>query len=285
MHLKNTPPRRTAEIMLVLATLFWGWTFPVVKEAIAVMPVFAFLAVRFTLATLLMLPLTGIPKRRSLKTGILLGVLLFAAFAFQTLGLEHTSASKCAFITGLNVIWVAIATAHGARSWAAVSLGVSGLWLLTEPAGGLSVGDFLTLLCSFFIAAHILVLDRLTPNCSSGDLAIIQFAITALLCTLVSASFEDDVFPVWDGELIFALLLTAIGATVFSFWAQTHYQRHTTAVRAGVIFILEPVFAACFAVLFYGENPLSATAWIGAGAVLLAMAISTGKKTSSNKQR
>ena len=274
----STPSRRHAELMLILATLFWGWTFPVVKEAIAIIPIFAFLAIRFFLATLLMLPLTGLPKRRSAKTGLLLGGLLFAVFAFQTLGLAYTSASKCAFITGLNVIWVAAVTARNTRAWLAVGFALGGLWLLTEPQGGLTVGDLLTLVCSLFIAAHILVLDRLTSDSDSGQLAVIQFAVVAVLCAVVSFFFEENRLPdVWSGEIIFALLLTAIGATVFSFWAQTHFQRYTTPVRVGVIFILEPVFAALFAVLFYGER-LSSTAWAGAGLVLMAMVITTMKR-------
>ncbi|MCH9758703.1 MAG: DMT family transporter [Proteobacteria bacterium] len=262
-----------------MATFFWGWTFPVVKEAIVIMPVFAFLTVRFALAALLMTVANGKPARGLYKKGTLLGVLLFLSFAFQTLGLEQTSAANCAFITGLNVLWVAICSSPTRRTWLAVALGVCGLWLLAAPSkeAGVNIGDVLTLLCSFFIAAHILVLNKLDKNSCSMGLAQIQFIVVALLSFATSLFAEDRFLPQqWTGELVFALLITVLGATIFSFWAQTHYQRYTTAVRAALIFIMEPVFAALFAVLFYQEE-LPATAAVGALLVFLAMVATVHK--------
>ena len=289
--------------MLATATLFWGWTFPVVKDAVAQMPVFAFLSLRFALAALLMLPLlwrasrpraaraagtsAGGPamdrgfSRQSLAAGGVLGALLFAVFAFQTLGLERTSAAKCGFVTGLNVAWVALLSGAllrrgAAPAWAATAMAVGGLWLLTAPdASSFNFGDFLTLLCSLFIALHILALDRLGGRHSSAELAFLQFALVALASLAMSLALEPRFFPEeWGGDLIFAFALTALGATVFSFWAQTHFQHRTTPLRAGLIFILEPAFAAAFAVMFYGEN-LPPTAWAGAALMLGAMAFFT----------
>lgn len=299
--------RATAEWMLAAATLFWGWTFPVVKDAVAHMPVFAFLAVRFALAAVLMLPLllraarrsagaAGEPaddrgegrgegggfSRRSLAAGGVLGLLLFSVFAFQTLGLERTSAAKCGFVTGLNVAWVALLSGAllrrgAARAWGATALAVGGLWLLTAPeASSFNFGDFLTLVCSLFIALHIMTLDRLGGKHSSAELAFTQFVVVALASLAASLAAEPRFFPAeWGGDLIFAFALTALGATVFSFWAQTHFQHRTTPLRAGLIFILEPAFATAFAVLFYGER-LPPTAWLGAALMLGAMAFFTG---------
>ena len=279
--------------MLAAATLFWGWTFPVVKDAVAQMPVFAFLSLRFALAALLMLPLLKRAKgggngrgrgisRQTLTAGGILGVLLFSVFAFQTLGLERTSAAKCGFVTGLNVAWVALLSGAllrrgAARAWAATAMAVGGLWLLTAPdSSSFNVGDFLTLICSLFIALHIMALDRLGGRHSSADLAFLQFVFVALASAAASVVWEPNFFPqVWSGDLIFAFALTALGATVFSFWAQTHFQHRTTPLRAGLIFILEPVFAAAFAVTLYGEN-LRPTAWAGAALMLGAMAFFTG---------
>ena len=280
MLAKKKSPRFLAEWMLAAATLFWGWTFPVVKDAVSQMPVFAFLGLRFALAAVLMLPLLGKFRlsRRSFFAGIGLGSLLFLVFAFQTLGLERTSAAKCGFVTGLNVAWVALLSGalfrRGAvKAWTALTMAVGGLWLLTAPdSSSFNLGDFLTLICSLFIALHILALDRIGGRHSSGELAFMQFAFVALACLGTSAVLEPRILPVvWSGDLIFAFGLTALGATVFSFWAQTHFQHRTTPLRAGLIFILEPAFAAAFAVLFYGEA-LPPTAWLGAALMLGAMA-------------
>ena len=289
MLAQKNSPRLAAEWMLAAATLFWGWTFPVVKDAVSQMPLFAFLGLRFALAAALMVPLAGRVRfsARSLGTGCGLGFLLFLVFAFQTLGLERTSAAKCGFITGLNVAWVALFSGAlfrrgAARAWGATGMAVCGLWLLTAPdASSFNVGDFLTLICSLFVAAHIMALDRLGGRHSSGELALTQFAFVSAACLGMSAVLEPRVLPeVWSGDLIFAFALTALGATVFSFWAQTHFQHRTTPLRAGLIFILEPVFAAAFAVLFYGEA-LPPTAWGGAALMLGAMAFFTGASPHS----
>ena len=81
-----------AELMLASVTLFWGATFPIVKDAISEMPVMAFLWVRLAFAAILLAVIAGKSglaslDRRGWRLGILLGVLLFASYAFQTFGL------------------------------------------------------------------------------------------------------------------------------------------------------------------------------------------------------
>lgn len=258
--------------MLLAATFFWGWTFPVVREAVADTPVFAFLALRFALAAAFMAPFVRrLPSLRAWRFGGALGAMLFLLFALQTWGLVFTSSANSAFITGLNVVWIFLLTPDGRRrAWLPLPPALAGLWLLTSPdAGAFNVGDFLTLLCSLCVAGHILLLARLDANRDSGELALIQFLVVAAASLVLSAATETPPQK-WDGGLIFALLLTAGGATVFSFWVQTHFQRYTTARRAGLIFICEPLFAAVFAAGLYGET-LSAAAWPGAALMLSAM--------------
>lgn len=128
--------------MLVSVTLFWGATFPIVKEAIELLPVMAFLWIRFALAALLLGFMAG---RRGFATldyrgwcnGILLGTLLFLSYLFQTFGLEQTSSANAGFLTGLNVVWVPLLAgpllkkpaAFGAK--VGVIIAFSGLILLT----------------------------------------------------------------------------------------------------------------------------------------------------------
>ena len=270
---KTTPSRRVAEAMLLAATFFWGWTFPVVRDAVAEIPVFSFLFLRFSLAAGLMFAVVRrFPPPSEWRFGGALGALLFAVFAFQTWGLVHTSSANSAFITGLNVVWVLALSPGGRRAWPQAALAVCGLWLLASPSwDSFNIGDLLTLACSLFIALHLLLLARLDKGRSSGNLALVQFLAVAAASAALSAAFEPSLFPAkWSGELIFALLLTAGGATVFAFWVQTHFQRHTTAVRTGLIFICEPVFAAVFALGIYGEKiPVSALP--GAALILAAM--------------
>ena len=272
----SLPPRKqlVAEVLLATVTVFWGGTFPMVKEAIAQVPVLCFLWLRFALAALLLAVLAG--RRlacldgRSLGRGVALGTVLFLAYLFQTFGLERTSAANAGFVTGLNVVWVPLLAgpllgkppSAGAR--VGVVMAVGGLWLLTgtEP-WNMTPGDLLVLACSVFVALHVLGLDALTAGSDSLVLTFVQIATMAVWSLAGSLVFEPVTWPrSWPLDLVAALVLTAVLATVYAFWVMTTFQRWTTPTRAALIYTLEPVFAAVFAVLLAGER-LSPGAWLG----------------------
>ena len=86
-----------ALIALVVVTAVWGVTFVQVKDAVAIYPLFAFLALRFAIASATL----AVPGGRRLRglgrmgagAAALAGALLAAGYALQTLGLERTSGS------------------------------------------------------------------------------------------------------------------------------------------------------------------------------------------------
>ena len=284
--------RRIAEAMLMLATFFWGWTFPVIKDAVADVPVFAFLAIRFFLGAILLLPLVGGKLRRlapgGFAVGFGLGAILFCGFALQTEGLARTSASNSAFLTGLTIVWIALLAGPlvgkkpSGRTAMCVAMSLAGLLLLTwRGAGEFNFGDALAIGCSVFFALHILGLDKWGGRHDAGALAFLQIATVSILSAIVSIAAESPPpLSAFDGEIIFAFALTALGATVFAFWAQTHFQHRTTPARAGLIFILEPVFAAIFSALLYGER-MGPHSLIGAILMLSAMAAAVLEKSSA----
>ena len=98
-----------ALLALVAVTAVWGLTFVQVKDAVAIYPLFAFLAVRFAIASLV-LAVPAAPRLRSLgrggaTAGVALGLLLATGYALQTAGLERTTVSSAGFITGLYVVF------------------------------------------------------------------------------------------------------------------------------------------------------------------------------------
>ncbi len=266
--------KRRAELLLAAATLFWGATFPVVKGAVAQMPVMAFLGLRFALAALLLLPLawTGLHTlgRRGLAKGVFLGALNYLSFLLQTWGLQSTTSSNAAFLTGLNVVWVALLAGPllGKRPGGGAFLGVvvaaGGLFLLTwQDPWSLHPGDALVVGCSFFVAFHILALDRLAGGHDGRALALVQIATMAALGLGGSLAWEPYTWPrAWNGELVSAFVVTAVFATVFAFWVQTTYQPRTTPTRAALIFTLEPLFGALFSVALAHER-LGPVQWAG----------------------
>jgi drug/metabolite transporter (DMT)-like permease len=95
-------------LLLIAVTAVWGVTFVQVKDALDLYPLFAFLAVRFAIAgVVLAVPARGRVRslgREGALAGVVLGVLLAAAYGFQTAGLERTTVSSTGFITGLYVV-------------------------------------------------------------------------------------------------------------------------------------------------------------------------------------
>src|SRR5262249_52763928 len=102
--------RLWADLSLLVVTAIWGATFVMVKDALAEAGPLTFLGLRFVLAGLALGP-AWLARRRAVSAGLLasgaaIGLLLFAGYAFQTAGLQFTSASKAGFITGLCVVLV-----------------------------------------------------------------------------------------------------------------------------------------------------------------------------------
>ena len=256
-----TGKRLPADLALGFISLIWGATFVIVKGALADASIFSFIAVRFTLAAILM----GILFWRSLRglglqgarAGMQIGLFLFGGFAFQTAGLKYTTASKSAFITGSCVILVPVLLGVFGRRrvtsgiWTGALAALAGLYLLTVPTGGLGVlnrGDLLTLVCAFMFALHFISLGRYAGRFPVGALSFLQVGTTALLAIIfvpvaAALGWETPRLNV-TGNLVFAILATAIGATVICFWLQTWAQQYASPSHTAVLVSFEPIFAA-----------------------------------------
>ncbi|AAM23907.1 drug/metabolite transporter (DMT)-like permease [Caldanaerobacter subterraneus subsp. tengcongensis MB4] len=267
-----------SDIVLTLVTMIWGSTFIIVKNAIQSLPVYNFLFIRFLLAFLLLAAifykkLKKIDKS-TLMAASLIGTMLFLGYAFQTMGLLYTTASKSGFITGFSVVLVPILEAILLKrkptkaATVGVVLAFIGLILLTTNIDlSINIGDFLTLLCAFAFAMHIVLISKYASKMDTYLLATVQIGMVALLSGIVSLIFEKPFIPtsldVWG-----AIIITGVFATAFAFVAQNTMQAYTTATHTALIFSLEPVFAALAAYLIAGET-MSIRAIIG-GAFMLA---------------
>lgn len=267
---------RRAELTLLLLTFFWGITFPLVKIALDFCSPFLFLAIRFALGTFIIgliyrKKITFIDKA-TLKAGIIIGIFLFLGFAFQTVGLKYTAASKSAFITGLFVIMVPPLSVLLVKekpklfSLIGVVLALSGLWIMTRPQGSeFSFGDLLTFLCAVSFSFQVIYVQIYTKKFDFEKLTLVQLLTTTALSIPSMFLFERIKF-VYDPNLLSALLVTALFATALGITIQNRMQKDTTATKASVIYTAEPVFAAVFSYLILGEI----LGWVGiAGAGLI----------------
>ena len=261
---------------LIAVTAVWGLTFVQVKEAVAVYPLFAFLAVRFLIASAtLAAPAAG--RLRSLGargwvTGSALGLLLATGYALQTAGLERTTVSSAGFITGLYVVFtplLALALFRlriGAAAWAGVALATGGLALLSGVDRGSVAGDALVLAGSVAYSLQIVLLERYALRYDVVAFTQAELAAAAAAFAAVALALGELELPrgwtVWS-----ALLVTGVFASALAFLVQTWAQRRTSATRTALAFAMEPVFAAIFGYTLAGDR-LGSLAWVGAGAIM-----------------
>ncbi len=315
VHDPHRGRRLRATVMLIVLTAIWGLTFPVTKLSVVDTDPIQFVALRFGTAfpllyLFLLLRFRGHIRPKAgddddsyaamteagmspvwvkLRNGILrsiwvrgalIGGLLFAGFALQVLGLEHTTASRSGFFTGLLVVLtpplaLLLRTSHTPRTaWFALLPAAAGITLIADPdTGGMNIGDWLTLGCALVFALQMVILEALSrSDKESRALTLAQVgavAVLAIVWTLVHGQPFEMTRTGWIG-----VAYTAIFGSVIAVWLQTRFQPDVPAAHAGFVFSLEPVFASLFAWMLIGD-PWSARSLFGAALILVAMGISS----------
>jgi drug/metabolite transporter (DMT)-like permease len=271
--------RWKADLSLVGTAFLFGVTFVVVQEAVEEAEPFPFLAVRFLVGVVALLPFAwSRPRTPGLwRDGAAAGAALGAGYAFQTIGLQYTSPSVSAFITYLCVVFVPVLSTIVLRrpphvlTVAGVAIAVAGLILLTGGVGGggLERGEWLTVACALCFAVHILVLARVAPRHDVVVLTVAQLVPVMAVCGVIGV-FTGG-YGMGSTPLL-AALATGVGATALAFLLQTSAQRAIGPTRVVLILLLEPVFAAAVAAALLGER-LGARAALGAALILVAVAV------------
>ena len=264
-----------ADLFLLSVTIFWGSTFIIVKKSIEMMPTFAFLTIRFFIATVLLV-IMFFPKLKQLnkeilRDGVILGVVLFLAYAFQTVALQYAKASVVGFLTGLNVIFTPIFSAvflkKMPRIYSQIGAVLAFIGVFLMSAGDsltFSIGEILTIICAIFVAFQIILTDKYSRRHDTYLLTVIEIATLTVCSWIVSLLTEPYVLPEhFSNYLIFSFIITAVFATVYAFVVQNTAQKYTTPTKTAIIFIMEPVFAGIFGYMLGGEV-LSLKGYIGA---------------------
>lgn len=269
---------RLATLALLVVTAVWGSTFYLTRDLVQTVPAADYLGVRFAIAALVMVPLLhrqilALP-RSVLHQGIGLGIVYTIAQLLQTIGLEHTSASRSGFITGLYVVltpilgWLVLRDRLPRTTWAAVVVAVTGLAVLSLADVGWGFGETLTLAGAVWFAGHIVWLSRIGRPDAALGLSAVQIGVLGI-GSLIAAAPNGIILPPTP-RLWGSLLYMAFVSGALAMWAQTWAQSRLPATRAAIIMTAEPVFAAAFAIWFGGEH-LTLRMVLGGGLVLLAM--------------
>jgi len=272
-------------IGLISVSIIWGGTFPLVKVSLDYISPFGFLALRFLIASLLLILIyfKNLRENRvAINASFVLGIFLFLGYAFQTVGLKYTTSSNAGFITGLYVVFTPIFAYFIVKeriTWKviiALLLSTMGLYFISGMSR-FNVGDGLELLCAIAYGVHVSLIGKYSREYDAATLTIMQLFFVFLFSSIFWGSEGFKMIP--SPLLAFGVLFTAVFASAIGILVQVHSQKHISPSRAAVIFTTEPVFAGIFSYIFLGEHP-GIIGIIGALLILFAMLLAASEKES-----
>ncbi|WP_394560926.1 DMT family transporter [Aquipseudomonas alcaligenes] len=259
-----------ADLLMLLTAMIWGSSFVAQRLGMDAVGPFLYTGLRFTLASLVLLPLVlwlgqrdsehkPAPINRGLLLGgLAMGLALSLGINLQQVGLLFTSVTNSGFITGLYVIVVPllgllIGQRTGMGTWLGAGLAVVGMFLLSVGEGfQVASGDWLQLTGAFVWGVHVLLVSFFASRHDPLRLALLQFATCAVLSLILAVVFEeirlDAIIAAGPAILYGGLFGVAVGFTL-----QVVAQKHAIASHAAIILSLEAVFAAIAGALLLGE--------------------------------
>lgn len=253
-----------AELGLLFITVIWGSAFVVVKNATDSVPVNYIIAIRFGIASILLLvfffPRMKKIDFRAVKSGLILGALLYLAYFLQTLGVKYTTAGNNAFLTAIYVVivpflyWIVKNEKPGFSHIFAALVCITGIGFLSLHAGfQVNPGDVLTLLSGITYAAHIVAISILTEKTDPILLSFTQFVTTTAISLPVALATET--FPAhMETGMVLSLLYVGVFSTLIAMVMQSVCQRYVPPARASLIMSMEALFGTIFGIIFLKEQ-------------------------------
>lgn len=257
--------RLLAAAGILAITAVWGSSFVFVKNAISIITPLWFLALRFTLAGLLLMlwqarNLSQLGKK-GLKASVLAGMPLAMGYGLQTIGLMHTAASNAAMLTGIYIIFIPLLQWLYIRRLGKGQILVSLLAFIglcafsLDGEARMQSGDIWVVFSAVSYAIHFLVLDKYAKIYPVNLLAAAQISVAALLLTLAALVLEPlPTAASFNPELLQTLVFTAVLATALAYMVQTAAQRVLPPATAAMLFTSESLFGAISGMLLLQES-------------------------------
>ena len=284
------------DMILFSVAIIWGLGFIAVKIGLEDgMAPFFLMFLRFGIASIALIPLVYRKiiikserfKSHTIKNGALLGVFTFLGFAFQTIGLNYTTTSNNAFLTGVNVVIVPflafVITKKPIQLKAVIAafMTLIGIGVLTlDQALTTNIGDLLTLICALLFAFHITITGIVASKESSKDLVFIQMA-TAFSLSLIASFIFRESYHVTPKSSV-AILYLGMFSTMLAFVLQTVGQRYAHSAQAAMILSTESLFGPIFAIILLGD-PLNLRIVLGGIIIFSAIFLSESGLRFRNK--
>lgn len=272
--------------ILLLVTLVWGTTFPLLKTAASTLSGVEISGIRFALAAVCMAPFMRKVPWRTWVDGAVLGALALVSYVSQAFGMQYISSNRSAFLTSLAVLMVPLLGLFWGARLSAITLfaGVlacMGIGFMSWGGGAHLVGDGATLVCAVAYALYVIVLSQRSSGHDSRQLTATQIAFMAVFSAawIACAGIGNDALGTLCARMAphwLLLLYLGVVATAGMLLLQAMAQRQVPADKASVIYAMEPVFAALFGWLWLNEV-LSNRAALGGAMVVVAVLVSERK--------
>lgn len=253
-------------LLLLLVTFFWGVTFPLIKVSLQYIGPVDFLALRFSVSAAIMLPFVLLRKggntRLTVRYGFIAGLLLFAGYYFQTVGLVYTTPAKSGIITGIYVVLLPLISYTYLKKRAsridviASVIAFAGLIIMSLSSvgdAGVQLGDILTLICAVAYAYQIAYVSKHSGEVDSVNFTFFQLLFVAVFSLIALPTYEPYLFEL-NTYVIFTVLFTALFAGILAYYVSNRALIYVEPSAAGIIFVGEPVFAAISSVMLNVEQ-------------------------------
>lgn len=283
-----------ADLLLLAAAVIWGSGFVAQRLGSEHLDAFEYNGLRFTLGTILLLPLLRFARwpahatreasrRATVRGGLLAGCAMVLAANAQQHGLGSTTASNGAFITSLYVVFVPFIALFVSRTrigwpvWLGVALAGAGLALMGIDRGfRVNAGDAWVLLCAVLWAFHVVIVGRYSRDAEPVRFSLIQLGMTGVAAlTVALARGQMDLAAI--GSAKWAVLYGAALPVAAAFTLQTIAQKHAPPTHTALILSLESVFGMISGIVFLHERP-DVQKYTGASLMLAGVVVSQAVK-------
>ncbi|ANA82399.1 EamA/RhaT family transporter [Paenibacillus glucanolyticus] len=273
-----------ADLMILFITICWGSSYLFMKMGLDTLGEFNLIALRFGLAFILaaaiFYPRLRQVNLRTIRYAMLLGSILFIMFTALTFGLKTTTTSNAGFLISLTVVFVPLIHTFlfkkkiEKKLIASILLALTGIALLTiQLPFTFKIGDLFCIAAALCYALHINVVSSAAQKVDTLSLGILQLGFTGLYAFVMSLILETPVLPSSTNGWI-AILVLSVVCSALGFILQTIAQKYTTATRTGLVFSLEPVFAAMFG-FWFAHEIMNSVQYFGAALVFLSVVLAS----------
>lgn len=261
-----------ASIMLFFTSIIWGLAFVAQTQGMEHIGPFTFTAARSVVA-IIFLYLTYIffnktskayreqkfDMKRTVRGGVLCGLVFTVAMNLQQMGLVYTTAGKAGFLTALYIVFIPILGLFfgkriNKKLLFCIIFAMLGTYLMSVK-GGLEMnrGDVITIISAFIFAGHILMLSEFSKDTNAVLVSMLQFVVCGFFSLVAAFIFEGiDMSAILKSYL--PILYVGTLSSGVGFTIQLMALKELDPVVASMISSLESVFGALFGWLILSQK-------------------------------